>query len=411
MQPRIVLIAGLLALAACHRTDDGAEWLGTVQPIDPPAGPGSRFPNLAAGNGQPVVMSWLEPTAGDAFALRHSTWSEAGWSAARTVAADAHWFINWADFPSVVPVAANLWAAHWLQQQPGNVYSYDVRLAVSRDGGATWSAPISPHDDGTATEHGFVSVFRDGAGTLRAAWLDGRHTAGEHDHAAHGEAASGGAMTLRAAAIDPNGQRIGADSEIDARVCDCCQTDAALTADGPVVVYRDRGMDEVRNIQAVRLDGPAWSVPVPVHDDGWRIAGCPVNGPAIAALGNDVAVAWFTAPDVPRVRIAFSRDGGRGFGPPLEVASGSVGGRVDIVLLPDQRAIVSWLDEGAAGGRLMAQPFTSRGAAGAPVLVANGLTGRQSGFPQMVRAGQGLLFAWTVPGDPSSVQTAYAPLR
>jgi hypothetical protein len=35
---------------------------------------------------------------------------------------------------------------------------------------------------------------------------------------------------------------------------------------------------------------------------------------------------------------------------------------------------------------------------------------RSSGFPQMRKGGEGLLFAWTVPGEPSRVQTATVEL-
>jgi hypothetical protein len=44
-----------------------------------------------------------------------------------------------------------------------------------------------------------------------------------------------------------------------------------------------------------------------VHSDNWKIDACPVNGPAIAATGRRVAVAWFTAAnDTARVKLAFS---------------------------------------------------------------------------------------------------------
>jgi hypothetical protein len=218
-------------------------------------------------------------------------------------------------------------------------------------------------------------------------------------------------MTLRAAAIDTSGHRIGADSEIDARVCDCCQTDSAWADGYALVVYRDRSQDEVRNIYAVRADRGRWSEPVLVHDDGWRIDACPVNGPAIDARGDRVAVAWFTAPDVPRVRLAFSTDGGRSFAAPLEVATGKVAGRVDVVLLADGRAVVSWLAEGPSGAEILAQPFTKAGVAGDAVAIARTGIARSSGFPQMVLSGTDLLFAWTEAADPSRVRTAHAPLE
>jgi hypothetical protein len=400
----------LALLGACSDRGPPEGWLGEVESVDNPAAEGSRYPSLAARAGGPSVLSWLQPLADGRHALRYSAWSDGAWGVVGTVASGEDWFVNWADFPSVVPIDATHWAAHWLQKTSGNAYSYDVRLAVSRDAGASWSAPMSPHDDGTPTEHGFVSLYGLG-GVVQAVWLDGRHTAGEAQHAGHAHGGEAGAMTLRGAAIGPDGRREGGDGEIDGRVCDCCQTDVAVTADGPVVVYRDRGEVELRDIALVRQEAGRWSAPVRVHDDGWKIDACPVNGPAVDARGNTVAVAWFTAPDRSRVRVAFSRDAGRSFDPPVEVASGNVTGRVDLVLLEDGRAVVSWLQSTTAGAEIRAQPFTTKGHAGPSVLIASSDVQRSSGFPQMVRDGDELLFAWTESGDPTRVRTARARLH
>jgi hypothetical protein len=176
-------------------------------------------------------------------------------------------------------------------------------------------------------------------------------------------------------------------------------------------VYRNRSEDETRDIQAVRLEHGVWTTPVTVHADKWRIDACPVNGPAVAARGEEVAVAWFTAPDQPRVRLAFSADGGRSFGPPIAVATGKVVGRIDVVLLQDGRAVVSWLAETANGAVIRAQPFNRAGAADVATDIATANVARSSGFPQMVQAADGLLFAWTENGSTPAVRTAFAPLR
>lgn len=404
---RTALLAMSLTVAACDRSQPPPEaWLGPVTVVASPATAGSRYPHLAVGTDGGAVLSWLQPTTDGGFALQHARREGDAWSKPATVVTGSDWFINWADFPSVVPVTDRVWAAHWLQQKPGNVYSYDVRIAVSGDAGASWSAPMSPHDDGTPTEHGFVSLYGvDGA--LQAAWLDGRHTSGEHDH---GDGVHG-AMTLRGATIGSDARRVGPDHEIDARVCDCCQTDAAITSEGPVIVYRDRSEHEVRDIALVRRTPAGWSAPVYVHADGWVIDACPVNGPAVDARGHTVVVGWFTAPDMSRVRLAYSGDAGRSFSPPIEIASGKVAGRVDVVLLDDGRAVVSWLQDGANGTEILAQPFTRDGAAAPAVVIARTSVARSSGFPQMIRHGHGLLFAWTETGEVPTVRTAFAPLR
>jgi len=401
----LTAVIALTSLAACQGRDPDATWLDTATETVAPAAAGSRYPHLAASPEGTPVMSWLEPTADGGFALRYSAWVGSKWTRPGIVSSGRDWFVNWADFPSVVPLGRRAWAAHWLQQKPGDAYAYDVRIAVSADGGVTWSAPLSPHDDGTPTEHGFVSLFGTDE-SLQAAWLDGRHTSGEHDH----EGGTAGAMTLRTAGIGNDGRLLGADDEIDARVCDCCQTSAALAREGPVLVYRDRGEDETRDIALVRRTADGWSSPIHVANDGWKIRACPVNGPAVDARDDAVVVAWFTAPDRPRVRLAFSDDGGRTFSSAFEVASGKVAGRVDVVLLPDGRAVVSWLAEVPGGAEIRAQPFTRAGPAGMTSVVAHADVARASGFPQMARAGDGLLFAWTRSGESSGVRAAWARL-
>lgn len=406
--PMAACCAALLALPGCGQAPDpDAEWLGTIEQLASPAGPGAKFPHLAAAGGT-VVMNWLEPVADGVHALRHSNYADRAWGEPRTVATGSDWFVNWADFPSVVPGADGQWSAHWLQKKAGNAYSYDVVAALSRDAGVTWSEPYTPHDDATPTEHGFVSIAPY-AGAPVAVWLDGRHTGGGHGHDAEGHGGGGGAMTLRAARLGPAGASDG--MEIDDRVCDCCQTDTAVTRDALLVVYRDRTQDEIRDIQAARLTVAGWSAPVRVHADGWRIAACPVNGPAVDARGDDVAVAWFTAPDQSRVRLAFSADGGRTYDAPIEVDAGRAVGRVDVVLLDDGRAIVSWLAEDDAGAALRARPYTRRGPAGRAVDVATSAVARSSGFPQMIAVDGALLFAWTESAAQPAVRTAFAPLR
>jgi len=399
-----VTVVCLALVAACAPGDDSRRWLGEVLEQPSPGAPGSRYPHLAAAPDGTLVMSWLQPRGDDSHELRFATWQGSAWSAANVVAGGKDWFVNWADFPSVVPGPGGLRIAHWLQQRPEHVYSYDVRVAVSRDAGQTWSPPLTPHDDGTPTEHGFVTLLAQEQGFL-AVWLDGRHTAGGHDHG------DGGAMTLRSVDIDAGGRPAGAGHEIDARVCDCCQTDAATTGEGLVVVYRDRSPEEIRDVAVVRRTTSGWSEPQAVHADGWHMPACPVNGPAIDAQGSEVAVAWFTAPDRPRVRLAFSSDAGRSFSPPLEVAAGRVAGRVDVALLGDGRAAVSWLEETPAGAEIRVQPFTRSGVAGRAVSVARSSANRSSGFPQMIRAGDRLLFAWTDAAEPLRLRAATAELR
>ncbi len=161
-----------MLVAGCSANDGNEPWLGDVVEIASPGEPGGRYPHLAAGADDTVVISWLQPAGDRRHELRYATLQESAWTGARSVAAGDDWFVNWADFPSVVPGPDSLLAAHWLQQRPGHAYSYDVRLAVSADAGRTWSEPMSPHDDGTPTEHGFATLLPVGPRCWRSGSMD-----------------------------------------------------------------------------------------------------------------------------------------------------------------------------------------------------------------------------------------------
>ena len=392
----------LASLGACSGEAPGHRWLAT--PIESPAAPGSAEPHLQASADGTVVLSWLESSAGEAT-LRYSVYEDRAWSSAHTVASGDDWFVNWADFPSVTRINSDLWAAHWLQKRPGGTYAYDVRMAFSGDG-VVWQPAISPHDDGTPTEHGFVSMIALGGDTIGAVWLDGRKTAQTGGHEMNGGAAHGG-MTLRWAMINGDGEILES-TELDSLICDCCQTDLAKLSNGVAMVYRDRSENENRDISIVRLTEGGWSEPALVANDGWQIAGCPVNGPAIDSRADKLAVAWFTGADNTRqVRMAFSDDGGLRFSEPVTISNGAALGRVDVSWVADGLAVVSWLDERNNGiAALKIRTVAHNGNLGEPREIA--LTGsqRSSGFPQMLRAGSDLLFAWTDTGEQSRVLTA-----
>jgi hypothetical protein len=387
-----------LAVAGCQRQEAPAS---TVRSLETPAIQGSGESHLAVGPAGEIVMSWLEP-AGQGRALRYSTLVDEAWSAPRTVATGDNWFVNWADFPSVVPIAGGLWAAHWLVRQPAGGYAYDVAMALSIDGGESWGAPFSPHRDGTPSEHGFVTLFpwQDGVGVV---WLDGRNMIGE---AAAGDAAhagGSGGMSLRAAAVHADGS-ITDESVID-------QTDVAYGAGGPIVVYRDRTGEEIRDIYAARAVEGDWTEPVPVADDGWRIDGCPVNGPAVDARGPEVVVAWFTAAaDQSRVRLSWSHDGGETFLAPVEIDAEAALGRVGLALLPDGDAAVSWLRSSETGGDVALRRVKPGGERGTVRIVGQTTASRLAGFPQLVVSQGKIVLSWTeVEGETSRIRSAWLP--
>jgi hypothetical protein len=202
-------------------------------------------------------------------------------------------------------------------------------------------------------------------------------------------------MSLRYATVDANGV-IASDVQLDGRTCECCNTGMAMTSGGPFIVYRDRSGNDIRDVAVVRKTASGWSVPLRVHADEWKIDGCPVNGPQADAIGNAVVAAWFTAPqDQGRAYVIFSRDGGLTFGKPIRIDEGKPVGRMDVVLLDADTAVVTWLEQTGSSGEIRARRVTRNGPLQPAMTIAETSTARAAGFPRIARKGRDVYFAWT----------------
>lgn len=400
MRNKLLAAGSIIVLASTALAMRAANDIGN------PTGAGATEPNFSVAPNGDVWMSWLEGTP-PAMTLKVAKFDGKAWSPARAVRAGSDFFVNWADFPSIQVLNGKRLAVHWLQRAGTGTYAYHVKIAFSNDAGATWSSGATAHRDTSPTEHGFVTMWREGD-RLGAAWLDGRKYAKSGGHSDHDAANE---MTVMSTMFDARGQR-GAEMLLDGRSCDCCQNSAAVTAKGPIVAYRDRSPDEIRDIYVARRVNGKWLEGKPVHSDNWKIAACPVNGPNVSAQDNRVALAWFTAArDTAKVKVAFSSNAGESFGAPVRLDNGAPGGRVDVELLRDGSAVVSWIERvGGDTAAVRARRVTPDGKAGPPVTIATSSAARASGFPRMAVSGDQVLFAWTVPGRPSAVKIARRPV-
>ncbi len=367
-----------------------------VESIDGPLAPDGRFPSLFPLRSGAVLASWVEPM-GDSHRLRVSTLRDERWSEPSTVAEGRDWFVNWADFPTIAESSEGTFFATWLAKNGKGTYAYSVWFARSKDAGETWSSPRVLHEDQSESEHGFVSLVPLERGRVAAVWLDGRPQVGAPRA---GGAGHGHALTaLYSRVIEADGS-LSAETVIDARVCDCCQTDAVRTSDGAMIVaYRGRTPDEVRDIHVVRQRPgreAGFTVPISIRDDGWRTPGCPVNGPALASDGRRVALVWYTHghDEKPRVLVSFSEDRGRSFQAPTRVDDGSPLGRVDARFASNGALVVTWLETQGGVAEWRARAMTP-GTAGASKKIATASGLRLDGFLRMAPSGDSILAAWT----------------
>jgi hypothetical protein len=358
-------------------------------------------PNLFRHSDGSVWLSWVEYPDDTTDVLKFASLKDNQWQEEGEIARGSNWFVNWADFPSfsIFPGGSEKYlAAHWLQKSADGTFDYDVRISLKKPHQSLWTPSVVLHRDGIHAEHGFVSLLPEKQGTLRAFWLDGRWTKmAQETINKHQEGHDGhhGTMTLYTASIDTLGN-ISGETMLDSRVCDCCQTAAAMVDDGPVVVYRDRSEREIRDISIVRFENGNWTEPVSVYPDEWMIAGCPVNGPAIASQGNKLAIAWFTGKNQKgAVKVILSHDGGKSFGKPIMIDAQNPVGRVDIQWLNEKQFVVSWVGKKGESANISLQILNSKGKKGIYQHLMDTNPERLSGFPILVPYEGGLILSTT----------------
>ena len=372
--------------------------LGAVETIASPA-TGSATSQQLTASGDRMILSWLD-LADSGTTLTFAERTSSGWSEPRVVPSAKDIVANAADVPSVRALADGTLVAHWLQEDGPDPESYLLPLSWSKDGGQTWSPPVTPHHDGTHTQHGFGTSFQAPGGGLGIVWLDGRATAAAAP-------SGGGDIGLWSATFDRDAKQTS-ETVVDPRTCECCQTSVAETSDGALVAYRGRSADETRDIFVTRLVDGRWTTPAAVHNDGWKIDGCPINGPAVTAKGRDVAVAWFTAATGEgQAFVAFSHDAGRTFDRPIRIDEGSATGHVDAELLPDGSVAVSSTEFVNKQSQVRLRRVDATGSL-SPALTIGVTMAMQ--YPRLAQSRDELLVTW-VKSEDLRVGTARVPLK
>lgn len=382
-----------------------------------PAAPDSQCSNLTASHDGTLYLSWCGP--GDRpgeRALKLATLAPAGssWSAPRTIVSTPLLLENWADFASLAVGTDGALTAQWFQKAGPDARGYDGWFARSTNGGATWSKPAP-------LGHEFVALAPLSGGRTLAVWLESarirtpdaaprpKRDPNAPRPARDPAAPYAPAMKLLGRLLAPSGATLG-EWTIDPDVCTCCQnTVASLPGDRVFVAYRGHTADEIRDNKYALFDAGKWSAPETLKDDGWKIAACPVNGPAVDARGDALAVAWFTAADgLARVQARTSADGGRTLGAAVPIDLGKPMGRIETVLLADRSAVILWVEIGTAenSAGIYARRLWPDGRRSAAHLVADSTQARASGFPRAaVRPGDRIVMSWTQADTTNQVRT------
>lgn len=381
MKKTIFCLLIILASTFCNQPK-----INQIREFASPASDSCAQPYLFNDKNGTVYLTWIEKLKKQST-LKFSSIINGVWTKPISIAKGNNWFVNWADYPIIAADGKNNLIANYLEKSDTAKFAYDVKYTTSVNNGNTWTQSKILHNDEKLAEHGFVSMMPYDENFF-ISWLDGRNTISEKAGTHNGHQ---GEMTIRGAILTKEGIK-EKEWELDNRVCDCCQTSVAITDNGPVVVYRDRSEDEIRDMAIVRLVNGKWTVPKIIFPDGWKIMGCPVNGPKVDAIGNNLAIAWFSINDNKgQVKIIFSLDGGESFGTPIQIDEGTPIGRVDLLMLDEKSAFVSWME----GSDIKALKVNSNGIIEKSIMVATSSDARASGFPQITKSRNKIFFAWT----------------
>jgi hypothetical protein len=361
-----------------------------------------------ASSGRQVAVSWMATAAGTSDIFVALSDDEGRTFAApvqvNTVAGDGR--AN-GEFPPRVAFGAADSAGRreivvaWNAKDQGT----EVKIARSRDGGRTFTAPDALQAPGAAGDRGWHSMAVDERGVAHVIWLDHRGLAAAKSEGGHQGEHDGVAMAQKSslyyAAAGPGAAK--GERAVAPGVCYCCKT-AVVAAPGRIVTaWRHVFAGNVRDIAFTesRDGGRSFSPVARVSEDGWSINGCPDDGPALA-VGPDARVhaVWPTVVQGPETSgaIFYAALGtGSAFTARQRVPTlGSLKpSHPQVVVDGTGRVVVAW-DEVLDGVRTAgfvtgAAEADGRIRFGRPTVLAVGPTA----YPVMVATGRGVLAAWT----------------
>ena len=188
----------------------------------------------------------------------------------------------------------------------------EIRTARSRDGGRTFEPPVTLQAAGAAGDRGWPALALDARGTAHAIWLDHRGLAAGRPPER---------IMPRIKGHRARRRRDGAEVGPVLRRRDRLAVHRARARDRRVLLLQDRVDRRPRgalfaawrhvypgNIRDIAFTvSPGWRpnvrAPVRVSEDGWAIAGCPDDGPAMAVdARGTVHLVWPTVIGGPNPR-------------------------------------------------------------------------------------------------------------
>ncbi|MGH9022498.1 MAG: sialidase family protein, partial [Acidimicrobiia bacterium] len=206
-----------------------------------------------------------------------------------------------------------------------------LRVVRSDDGGRTFSAPaeIAGADvEGVQTTMEMATLFVAPDGDLYISFLDERANLAAATKADPKAEPAYEATQMRIVRSADGGRTWSKSTLVAEPTCGCCSTKVAQGTKGTLFASTRSDWKELKDstdrvrdvfVSASGDDGVTWGKPTKVHDDRFKISGCPDvhAGLAVDSTGR-LHTAWFTGTERhPGVFYAYSDDDGKTFSRPL----------------------------------------------------------------------------------------------
>lgn len=159
----------------------------------------------------------------------------------------------------------------------------DLVYCVSKDAGTTWTKPQNVDSDPAKAMRGFFDAIVLPNDEIAVFYLKDVANSTKHEE-----------RDLRMV-LSKNGV-FQPEKLIDPVVCDCCNINLLVDANGALHVYYRDNNDDIRDIaEIISTDnGATFSKPQIIHKDGWKINGCPHSGAISSTYGKGALIAWFS---------------------------------------------------------------------------------------------------------------------
>ena len=262
-------------------------------------------------------------------------------------------------------------------------FSGNVRFSRSRNGGKTFSAPVTINDNQEVIGHRFDSMVVTPQGKIYVIWIDKRDAATAKRN---GQKFEGGSIYY--GLYDEKTDRFTSNIKIAEHSCECCRLATALDDDDvPVVVWRQIFGKSTRDHALMHLDGK--SPLIRASYDNWEINACPHQGPSLSiSQDGRYHLVWFSgSPSHDGLFYEYSDDKGNHFSAPFHFGNDNAQASHPYVLSSGRQVYVVWKEfdgektvimgmTSSNGGNGWSSPrvlASTKGASDHPLLVADKL--------------------------------------